>query len=69
MASGKSKTDLTTFGSEALQSLLFAMKVELDLWRHLLDLYTKFEINISKHVEEKPGKSIKNLNRANMIPK
>ena len=26
------------------------MKLELDMWHHLLDLYTKFQTDISKHV-------------------
>ena len=36
------------------------MKLELDLWCHLLDVYNKFQINISKHVEKNPGK-LKNI--------
>ena len=28
------------------------MKLKLDVWRHLLDVYTKFQIDISKHVEK-----------------
>ena len=32
------------------------MKLELDMWRCLPDRYTKFEIDISKHVEKKPRK-------------
>ena len=27
------------------------MKLKLDMWRHLLDVYTKFQTNISKHVQ------------------
>ena len=30
------------------------MKLELNLWHHLLDEYTKFEIDISRHVEKSP---------------
>ena len=33
------------------------MKLALYVWHHLLDGYTKFQIDISKHVEKKPGKS------------
>ena len=32
------------------------MKLELDMCLCLLDVYTKFEIDISKHVEKKPRK-------------
>ena len=28
------------------------MKLELDVWRCLLDVYTKFQTNISKHVKK-----------------
>ena len=30
------------------------MKLELDVWHYLLDVYTKFRIDISKHVEKSP---------------
>ena len=45
-----------TFGSKVGQSVLVAMKLELDVYRHLLAVYTKFQIYISKHIEKKPGK-------------
>ena len=32
------------------------MELELDLWRHLLNCYTKFQIDIANHVEQKPEK-------------
>ena len=32
------------------------MQVRLDMSCHLLNVYTKFQIDISKHVEEKSGK-------------
>ena len=32
------------------------MKLKLDMSRHLLNAYTKFQIDISKHVEKKSGK-------------
>ena len=32
------------------------MKLELDVWHYLLNVYTMFENDISKHVEKKPGK-------------
>ena len=43
-----------------------AMKLELDVWRHLLEVYTKFEIDISKYVE-KVKKSPKNPKHAKII--
>ena len=30
------------------------MKLELDMWRQLLDLYTKFKLSISKDAEKIP---------------
>ena len=35
---------------------IFGMKLELDVRHYLLHVYTKFQTDISKHVEEKPGK-------------
>ena len=32
------------------------MQLELNMSCHLLNVYTKFQIDISKHVEEKSGK-------------
>ena len=32
------------------------MKLKLDMLCHLLNAFTKFEIDISKHVEKKSGK-------------
>ena len=32
------------------------MQLKLDMLCHLLNVYTKFQIDISKHVEEKSGK-------------
>ena len=43
---------LTYFGCKLGQSASIVMKLELDLWRHLLDVYTKFQIDISEHVEK-----------------
>ena len=41
------------------------MKLELDLWCRLLDVYSKFQISMSKHVEKKPGelKKIQNAQK------
>ena len=44
------------------------MKLELDLWRHLLNVYTKFQIDITKHLEKK-RKTSKNPKHARKIAK
>ena len=43
------------------------MNLELDAWHHLLNVYTKFEIDISKHEEKMPGKLWKTQNSKNTI--
>ena len=47
------------FGCKVGQSVLIGMKLELDVWRYLLNVYTMFQIDISKHVEKKLGKLCK----------
>ena len=42
------------FGCKVGQNVPIGMKLELDLWHHLLDVYTKFQIDILKHAEESP---------------
>ena len=42
----------STFGFKVDQSHSVAMKLKLDMSCHLLSIYTKFEIDISKHVEK-----------------
>ena len=42
----------STFGCKVDQSHSVAMKLKLDMSCHLLSIYTKFEIDISKHVEK-----------------
>ena len=32
------------------------MQLKLDMSCHLLNVYTKFQLDISKHIEEKSGK-------------
>ena len=32
------------------------MKLELDVWHHPLDVYAKFQTDISQHVQKKSGK-------------
>ena len=41
------------------------MKLELDVWHYLLNVYTMFQNDISKHVEKKPGKLRKSKTRKN----
>ena len=45
-----------TLGCKVGQEDLIAMNLELDLWCRLLDVYSKFQVNISSNVEKKPGK-------------
>ena len=42
------------FGCKVGQSVPIGMKLQLDMWHHLLHVYTKFQTNISKHVETNP---------------
>ena len=44
------------FGCKVGQSVPIGMKLELDVWHCLLNVYTMFQNDISKHVEKKPGK-------------
>ena len=41
-----------TFGFKVGRIILIAMKPELDMWCYLPDVYTKFQIDISKHVNK-----------------
>ena len=45
-----------TFGCKLDQNDPIVMQLKLDMSCHLLNVYTKFQIDISKHVEEKSGK-------------
>ena len=45
-----------TFGCKLGQNDPIVMQLKLDMSCHLLNVYTKFQIDISKHVEEKSGK-------------
>ena len=45
-----------TFGCKVGQSDPTVMKLKLDMLSHLLNVYTKFQIDISKHVEKKSKK-------------
>ena len=48
--------DWPIFGCKVGQSVHIGMKLKLDTWHHLLDVYTKFQTDISKHVQKKSGK-------------
>ena len=56
------------FGCKVGQSFPIVMKLEVDLWHHLLNICTKFRIDISKHVE-KTRKTWKNPEHAKTIAK
>ena len=45
-----------TFGCKLGQIDPIVMQLKLDMSCHLLNVFTKFQIDISKHVEEKSGK-------------
>ena len=42
------------FGCKVDQSVQIGMKLELDVWHHPLDVYAKFQTDISKHVKKSP---------------
>ena len=42
------------FGCKVGQSVQIGMKLELDVWHHPLDVYTKFQTDISQHVQKSP---------------
>ena len=44
------------FGCRIGQSVQIGMKLELDVWHHPLDVYAKFQTDISQHVQKKSGK-------------
>ena len=48
------------FGCNVGQSVQIGMKLELDVWHQPLDVYAKFQTDISKHVQNKS--SVKRLN-------
>ena len=46
------KNDWPIFGCKVGQSVLIKIKLELDAWHRLLDLYTKFQIAIPEHIKQ-----------------
>ena len=56
------------FGCKVGQSVPIGMKLELDVWHYLLNVYTMFQNDISKHVE-KTRKTSQNPKRSKIIAK
>ena len=56
-------------GCKVGQSVPIGMKLELDVWHYLLNVYTMFQNDISKRVEKKPRKTSQNPKRAKIIAK
>ena len=44
------------FGCKVGQSVQIEMKLEPDVWHHPLDVYAKFQTDVSQHVQKKFGK-------------
>ena len=44
------------FGCKVGQNVQIGMKLALDVWHHPLDVYDKFQTDISKHVQKKSAK-------------
>ena len=44
------------FGCKVGQSVQIGMKLKLDVWHHPLDVYAKFQTDISQHIQKKAGK-------------
>ena len=42
------------FGGKVGQSVQIGMKLEFDVWHHPLDVYAKFQTDISQHVQKSP---------------
>ena len=42
------------FGCKVDQSVQIGMKLELDVWHHPLDVYAKFQTDISQRVQKSP---------------
>ena len=53
------------FGCKVGQSVPIGMKLELDVWHYLKNLYTMFQIDISKHVEKNPENFTKSKTHKN----
>ena len=53
------------FGCKVGQSVPIGMKLELDVWHCLLNVYTMFQNDISKHVKKSPENFAKSKTRKN----
>ena len=42
------------FGCKVDQNVQIGMKLELDMWHHPLNVYSKFQTDISHHVQKSP---------------
>ena len=47
------------FGCKVNQCVQIGMKLELDVWHHPLDVYAKFQTDMSKHVHKKSGRTFR----------
>ena len=56
-----------TFGPKVGQIVRMQMKLEIPVWHCLLDVHTKFQMDIPKHVDKKPGNLLKNPKHAKII--
>ena len=45
---------LTYFWLQSRSNVQIGMKLELDVWHHPLDVYAKFQTDISQHVQKSP---------------
>ena len=48
--------DWPIFVCKVGQNVQIGMKLELDVWHHPLDVYIKFQTDISQHIQKKSGK-------------
>ena len=51
--------DFDLFGCKVGQSVQIGMKLERDVWHHPLNVYAKFQTDISKHVQKKVRKTFR----------
>ena len=45
------------FGSKVGQSVLIGMKLKFDVWHYPLDVYAKFQTDISKHIQQEQSEA------------
>ena len=44
------------FGCKVGKSVQIGMKLKLDVWHNPLDVYAKFQTDVSQHIQKKAGK-------------